>query len=270
MGGEKTRTDNTQAATMSEEEKALLAQQQQNNAFMMPYAQKNYASLSDNIYAILQGNQPMAKGINGVSDEDTNNMANAAVQGVLPQFQSAGILDSGLAFQGATRAAADIRNQNAQFNVSAAQNLFNLAAGGQSSLQSQYQGSNNALTSQLAGLRTINQSGSTIGMNPFLRAFQTEFGTGLAKTTNAGISSGLGAMCWVAAEVFDGWSDIRTIQARFYIMFHSPKWFRNGYAKFGKNVAEFISNKPALKITLKPLFELFSKKGKEKLNGHTC
>jgi hypothetical protein len=176
MSGEKTTTQSSQTATATPEERALMQQQINMNNFMQPYAQQNYADLSKNIQAILEGNQPMAKGIGGVSEEDTNNMANAAVRGVLPQFQSAGILDSGIAFQGATRAAADIRNQNAQFNTSAAQNLFNLASGGQSNLQGQFQANTNNLTNQLAGLRTTTASGSTIGMNPFLKSFEESAG----------------------------------------------------------------------------------------------
>ncbi len=191
--GEKTTTTNSTTATATPEEKALMQQQLNMNNFMQPFAQTNYADLSKNIQAILEGNQPMAKGIGGIDDNQTNDMANAAVRGVLPQFQSAGILDSGIAFQGATRAASDIRNQNAQFNTSAAQNLFNLAAGGQSNLQGQFQGNTNNLTSQLAGLRTVNSSGSTIGMNPFLKSFQTQLGTqaanGVGNLANAGMKA---------------------------------------------------------------------------------
>lgn len=176
MPGEKTTTQQSATATATPEEKELMQQQIDVNNFMNPYAKQNYADLSSNIQAILEGKQPMAKGIGGISDDDTNNMANAAVRGVLPQFQSAGILDSGIAVQGATRAAADVRNQNAQFNTSAAQNLFNLASGGQSNLQSQFQSNTNNLTTQLAGLRTTNSSGSTIGMNPFLKSFETSLG----------------------------------------------------------------------------------------------
>ncbi len=194
MGGEKTTQVSSTTAQATPEERALMQQQLDMNNFMNPYAKQNYADLSGNIQAILEGKQPMAKGIGGVSEEDTNNMANAAVRGVLPQFQSAGILDSGIALQGATRSAADIRNQNAQFNTSAAQNLFNLAAGGQSNLQSQYQGGMNTSFSQLAGLRTTTTSGSTIGMNPFLKSFETQFGKGLADTTNSGIKAGMGSM----------------------------------------------------------------------------
>lgn len=174
--GEKTTTSNSQTATATPEERALMRQQIDMNNFMNPFARQNYADLSSNVQSVLEGKTPMAKGIGGIDESQTQNMASAAVRDVLPQFQSAGILDSGTAFQGATRAASDIRNQNAQFNVSAAQNLFNLAAGGQSNLQGQYQSNTSNLTNQLAGLRTINSSGSTIGMNPFLKSFEQSAG----------------------------------------------------------------------------------------------
>lgn len=176
MSGEKQNTNSTQRAEMSPEERELLRQQIANNNFMLPYSQKNYAALSDNIFAILSGQQPMAKGIGGIDEGQTQSMVNSAVRDVLPQFQNGGLLDSGAAIQGATRTAADVRNQNAQFNVSAAQNLFNLASGGTSNLQGAYQNSTNSLVNQLSGLRTINQSGSTIGMNPFSKAFQQSAG----------------------------------------------------------------------------------------------
>lgn len=179
MGGDKTTTMSSTTATPTPEEKALMQQQINMNNFMQPIAQKTYGDLSSNIQSILEGNLPMAKGINGISDDQNQSMVNASVRSVLPQFQSAGILDSGIAAQGAIRAAQDTSNQNAQFNVSAAQNLFNLASGGQSALQSQYQGNTNNLTNQLAGLRTTNTSGSTIGMNPFLKSLQTSLGSSI-------------------------------------------------------------------------------------------
>lgn len=192
MAGEKTQTQQTQQSTATPEERALMQQQIDMNNFMKPYAQNTYADLSNNIQAILTGNQPQAQGIGGITDAQNQSMVNQSIRSVLPQFQSAGILDSGIAAQGAIRAAQDTSNQNAQFNVSAAQNLFNLASGGQSNLQGQYQANTNNLTNQLAGLRTINNSGSTIGMNPFLKSFQT----------NAGLTFGKAAGTAGAAAIF--------------------------------------------------------------------
>lgn len=179
MPGEKTTTQSSQTATASPEEKQLQQQQISMNNFMQPFAQSNYAALSGNINSILTGQTPQAQGIGGISDAQNQSMVNQSVRSVLPQFQSAGILDSGIAIQGGIRAAQDISNANAQFNTSAAQNLFNLASGGQSNLQGQFQGNTNSLFGQMQGLRTTNQSGSTIGMNPFLKSFQTSLGQGL-------------------------------------------------------------------------------------------
>jgi len=87
--------------------------------------------------------------------------------------------------------AAQTRNSNAQFNVSAAQNLFNLASGGQSNLQNQNQASTNNLTSELAGLRTTTGS-STTTTNPFLNSFYQSAGNTAGQALNAGIGSSTG------------------------------------------------------------------------------
>lgn len=189
MGKEKTTVNSTSKAEMTPEERTLLNQNIEMNNFMRPYTQENYANLSKNINAILTGNTPMAEGIGGINEMQTQSMVNAGMRDVLPQFQSAGIMDSGMAYQGAVRSAADIRNANAQFNVSAAQNLFNLASGGQSNLQGQYQNSSNALTSQLAGLRTMNSSQNTYSMNPFLKSFQTSLGSSLGNTGSTALKA---------------------------------------------------------------------------------
>lgn len=181
MGNTTTTTNQTQQATATPEEITLLNQQAQNNAFMQPIAQKSYSDLSSNIQAILEGRDPMAKGIGGINEDQTQSMVNASLRDIMPQFQANGILNSGEAAQVANRTAADVRNQNAQFNVSAAQNLFNLAAGGQSNLQGQYQGQQNSYGGQLAGLRTITGRSST-SKNPFLESFYSSVGQGLGKT----------------------------------------------------------------------------------------
>ena len=194
MGKEKTTTSQSQTATQTPEEKALMQQQINMNNFMQPFAQQNYADLSTNISSILQGKEPAAQGIGGINEAQTQNMVNQSLKDLYPQFQTSGILDSGVAAQIASRTSSDIRNQNAQFNVSAAQNLFNLASGGQSNLQGQMQNNTNNLTNQLAGLRTINNSSSTIGMNPFLKSFQTSLGQtlGSPKIPIGGSGAGFG------------------------------------------------------------------------------
>lgn len=65
--------------------------------------------------------------------------------------------------------------------------------------------------------------------------------------------------CWVASACFGGWYKADTVWARFYVNFFAPKWFKNLYLKHGENIAK---NKLAVKL-LKPLFELFSKRGRK-------
>ncbi len=191
MGNTTTTQQSTQQAQATPEEKVLLQQQAANNAFMQPIAQKTYSDLSSNIQAILEGTTPMAKGIGGITEDQTQQMVNASLRDIAPQFQTNGILNSGEAAQIAGRTAMDTRNANAQFNVSAAQNLFNLASGGQSSLQSAYQNQQNSYGSQLAGLRTVSSSGST-SSNPFLNSFYSSAGTSLGKTLTGGRSLSFG------------------------------------------------------------------------------
>jgi hypothetical protein len=238
MGGPKTVT-NTTVATPAEDK--LNDQNLKMLQFMEPYQQKNYAALSNNIQSILEGTSPQAKVVGGIDEQQTQEQVNAAQRDIMPQFQSQGIMDSGTAIQAATRAAADTRNTNAQFNVSAAQNLFNIAVGGQSGLQAQAGQLNSALGAQLAGLRTSNTRNPSNGVNLGI----------------LGTWGGSNYSCWVAAEIFGGWHTYKTEMARFYINRLAPKWFRNFYLKHGEAIARFISNKPVFKAMLRPLFELF-------------
>lgn len=174
--GEKTTTMSSTTATQTPEEKALMNQQIDMNNFMNPYAKQNYADLSGNVQSVLEGKTPMAKGIGGIDDNQINEIVKQSLRDIPTSMQASGILDSGSAQEYYGRQASNVRSGLAQFNVSAAQNLFNLAAGGQSNLQNQYQSNTNNLTSQLAGLRTTTTSGSTIGMNPFLKSLQQSAG----------------------------------------------------------------------------------------------
>lgn len=183
MGGEKTTQNKSETATMTDEERTLLQQQIGMNNFMKPFAQQNYAALSGNINSILTGQNPQAQGIGGIGDDQITEIVRNSLRDIPTSLQASGVLDSGSAQEYYGRQAGNIRSGLAQFNTSAAQNLFNLAAGGQSNLQGQYQSNANNLTSQLAGLRSINISGSTIGMNPFLKNFQTAAGTKLGEFT---------------------------------------------------------------------------------------
>lgn len=188
MGNTTTTTSQTQQTQPTPQETTLMNQQISNNQFMQPIAQKSYSDLSNNIQAILEGRAPAATGVGGITEDQTQSMVNQSLRDIMPQFQTSGILNSGEAAQVANLTAAQTRNANAQFNVSAAQNLFNIASGGQSNLQGQQQNSTNNLTGELAGLRTVSNN-QNVSQNPFLNAFYT----GAANTVNAGINAGIGA-----------------------------------------------------------------------------
>lgn len=176
--GEKTTTQGSTTVTATPQEQQLEQLQLNRQTANAPQQQQldtNQYSLANQLLTgqNLPGN---LQGAQGISDAQNQSMVNSSVRSVLPQFQSAGILDSGIAAQGAIRAAQDTSNQNAQFNVSAFQNLLNQALGGSSNLTGNNTQSNQVLGGQLAGLRSTNTSGSTIGMNPFLKSFQQSAG----------------------------------------------------------------------------------------------
>ena len=70
-------------------------------------------------------------------------------------------------------------------------------------------------------------------------------------------SSSRSPSCWIAAEIFGGWFKPKTIASRFYITNIAPNSFKNFYIKHGRQIATYISNKPILKVILRPMFEYF-------------
>jgi hypothetical protein len=191
--------------------------------------------------------------IGGVTDKQSRSMINSQDQTLRGSFQQQGIYDSGTAASSRMRAGADLANQNAQFNVGALQNALNLAMSGQAQIQAPAQGATNSLSQSLQGLRSI--TGKSTGMTTM-----PYFGQNLGIFGTWGSSN-----CWVAAELFGGWNEPKTEQARFFINFLAPKWFLKFYSKYGESIAKFIHNKPLLKMALKPLFEVFAYLGKKKI-----
>lgn len=64
--------------------------------------------------------------------------------------------------------------------------------------------------------------------------------------------------CWVAAEVFNGWDDPRTVNARYFIGHVGPAWLLQFYIKHGPAFAAWIRNKPLVKAIVKPVFQVLS------------
>jgi len=198
----------------------------------------------------------------GLSEDVIGNISRQAVRDIQPSFQSSGILDSGVAAAVSGQVAGDVRRAASEFNIGVQQNLLNQALGGQAQVQQPLLAQQAQLGNQLAGLRSFTQQSRSqaSGPNPFFQAFQTSLGQGLGQGA-AALPFALAA-CWVASELFGGWSMPKTVYSRLYVMYKAPAWFRQFYIKHGKAFASFIKNKPVIKNIIRPLFELFAKRGK--------
>jgi len=147
------------------------------------------------------------------TEEMTSDVVKNALRDIYPQFQAMGLpIESGVAASVAGRTAGDIRRgvaesnlerelaireanlnvgQTTQYqNINTLLNLLNLAIGGQAQIQQPVIATGNTLSQSLAGLRTINQTGTSTGTtggtttgttssNPFLESFYGTLGTTL-------------------------------------------------------------------------------------------
>tara|TARA_R110002126_G_scaffold264291_3_gene407303 strand:+ start:2741 stop:3523 length:783 start_codon:yes stop_codon:yes gene_type:complete len=86
-----------------------------------------------------------------------------------------------------------------------------------------------------------------------------EGGSGLAsRAVTAGLSLLPLMLCWVAREVVPNeWRDART-----YILFQAPAWFRKLYLQHGEKTALWIAKHPRAKPVLRPLFRYFARRGR--------
>ena len=192
MGNNKTTNSTSTTATATPEETAMEKLQLQRLQTNAPAQQQLDTNMYGAMNTIMQGGTLPGNlaGIGGISQDQTNNMTQAALRSVYPQFQSAGIMDSGSAIQGGIATAANVMNSNAQFNVSALQNLFNQALGGSSNLSNSTTSQNQVLGSQLAGLRSVNSTSTQTSMNPFLLSFQNSLGSSMGDTLGSGFGMG--------------------------------------------------------------------------------
>jgi len=116
----------------------------------------------------------------GISPDVTQHIVDQSLKDLYPQFQSSGILDSGVAASIAGRTSGDIRASAEQFNIQNLQQLLNLAVGGQAQVQQPMLNTTGQLGQRLSGLRS---STSTVtAMNPFLKSFQQSLGQNLGNT----------------------------------------------------------------------------------------
>jgi hypothetical protein len=127
----------------------------------------------------------------GISPEVTSGIVQQSLKDIMPSFQSAGIIDSGVAAEISGRTAGDIRRASEEFNIGNRLNLLNLALSGQAQIQSPVLSNAANLGQRLGTLGQITMSGSstTMGMNPFLKSFQTSMGSNVANLGPGGAAS---------------------------------------------------------------------------------
>lgn len=184
MGADRTTKKQSSEAT-PEERKLNQLQLEQAQAFDPIQRQLN--SNGGNLINMLLTGQNLPGYLNGaigINEQQTQSMVDQSLKDLYPQFQSSGILDSGVAASIAGRTSADIRNQNAQFNVQSLQQLLNQAIGGQASVQSPALSTTAQLGGRLTGLRST--TSIQTAMNPFLKSFQQSAGSSFGQSIGEG------------------------------------------------------------------------------------
>lgn len=197
MGTTKIQSDSSSQATPTAEETALnqrnlrIAQATEGGQTTM---QQNALSLGNQLLTSFgdQNSQMWQSLIGGVTPQQQQTMINEQDRYLKPQLQSQGIYDSGMAGTARLRAATDLSNQNAQFNVGALQNALNLALSGQAQVQSPVQGNVSQLGAQLAGLRTVTGT-QRQSSNPFLNSLYSGLGQATSAWFNPNTYTGAGS-----------------------------------------------------------------------------
>ena len=84
----------------------------------------------------------------------------------------------------------------------------------------------------------------------------------------AGMAMEGAAMCWVAAALFGGWTDRRTVMVRYWLKNVYSKTFIGGifcwlYSRYGERVAKQVRERRQVRAAVSPLFSWFLLKAQE-------
>ena len=193
MGGEK-KTETTQSS--SQTTAAPTAEETAMNQLDLQRRQAQQTGLLANDQAGLDLSSAFLKGQDlpgyfkglpyGISPDVTTGLVNQSLKDVNAQLAYSGagtMMESGASQAIGARTAGDIRQSAEQFNLGQLLNLLNLSIGAPAQIQQPINTAANTFSGRLAGLRSVNQTGSsnttTMGMNPFLKSFQTSLGSSL-------------------------------------------------------------------------------------------
>ena len=177
-------TSSTQTTTPTPEESEMEKAQLQQFKDVQPGQTDYYKSAYSLANQLMQGGglpgffNQMA---GGLSEQDIGTQASQYAARAMPGFQSSGLTDSGVAEKAiASGIAKDILLPSQEYNSNLLLNMLGLATGQGSNASNQFSGGTGQLASQLAGLRTVNSTGSsTQTSNPFLQSFYSSLGSGL-------------------------------------------------------------------------------------------
>lgn len=81
-----------------------------------------------------------------------------------------------------------------------------------------------------------------------------------AAASGAGVGAGLAAKCWIAAELYGGWSDPRTVLVRRWVHNDLDRTFlgrilSNAYGRWGAQVAKLIKTHRRLRVLMQVIFD---------------
>jgi hypothetical protein len=168
-----------------------------------PYQQRTQIAGLQLSEMLLKGEEPLPGYFQqlsgGISPEVTQSIVNQSLKDIAPSFQSAGILDSGVAASISARTAGDIRRASEEFNIGNRLNLLNLALSGQAQVQAPVLGVSSQLGQRLGtlGATTMRGSSTTTDNNTFGRTFMQSFGTSFGQSLGSGTYGNTGG--WFSA-----------------------------------------------------------------------
>lgn len=213
MGGDKQTqqgsSNSTQTVTASPEQRQLNQLQLEQAQAFDPMQRQLNSNAANFINSLFTGNiaglgsilGQAAAGSSGQALDDNVALGLKDVNGQLAKSGAGTFMESGASQAAGVRAATGMRQDAKQFDIGSILNLANLAVGGQAQIQQPINASSQALGQRLSGLNSYsgssNSSSSTIGMNPFLKSFQTTAGNG-AGGAASGFGGGVlrGAASW--------------------------------------------------------------------------
>jgi hypothetical protein len=181
----------TQSYTPSAQERELIDARAKAELGLIPQQTKLQETGMDLVQKLLAGGTDLPEFFQGltISPEMATSLSQKAVRDIMPQFQSSGILDSGVSASVAGRSAADIERQVAEFNIGSKFNMLNQALGGQAQVQAPIAAGSQLLANQLARTGTttttgfqsgtgtvVNQANPWAWLNPAIGAVGTGIG----------------------------------------------------------------------------------------------